>query len=37
MLWQVLDFWRGVAEKEKGDFFQGGLQFLHKNKIKSEM
>ena len=27
----------GVAGKEGGDFFQGrGLQFSHKNKLKSE-
>ena len=28
----------GVAGKEGGEFFQGrGLQFLHKNKLKSEI
>ena len=27
----------GVAGKEGGDFFQGGLQFSHKNKLKSEI
>ena len=26
----------GVAGKEGGDFFQGGLQFSHENKLKSE-
>ena len=27
----------GVAGKEGGEFFQGGLQFSHKNKLKSEI
>ena len=27
----------GVAGKEGGDFFQGGLQFSYKNKLKSEI
>ena len=27
----------GVAGKEGGDFFQGWLQFSHKNKLKSEI
>ena len=27
----------GVAGKERGDLFQGGLQFSHKNKLKSEI
>ena len=26
----------GIAGKERGDFFQGGVQFLHK-KLKSEI
>ena len=26
-----------VAGKEGGDFFQGGLQFSYKNKLKSEI
>ena len=30
-------FWRGVAGIERGDFFQGGLQFYLKNKLKSEI
>ena len=29
--------WEGVAGKEEGNFFQGGLQFLQKNKVKSEI
>ena len=27
----------GVAGKEQGDFFSGGLQFLDKKKLKSEI
>ena len=30
-------FLEGVAEKEGVTFFPGGLQFLPKNKLKSEM
>ena len=28
-VWLDLNFWRKVAEKEKGDIFQGEVQFLH--------
>ena len=27
----------GVPGQEGGDFFQGGLQFSHKNKLESEI
>ena len=30
-------FTGGLLEKRGGDFVQGGLQFLHKNKLKSEI
>ena len=34
--WQDLNFYKGVAEKEGGDLFQGGegVQFLHKKLTK---
>ena len=28
--WKDFNFYRGVAGKEGGDFFQAGLQFSHK-------
>ena len=31
---QILE---GVAEKEGGEFFQGGFQFSHENKLKFEI
>ena len=34
--WQDLNFGRGIAGKE-GVTFSGGLQFLQKNKLKSEI
>ena len=34
---QDLNFERGVAGKEGDNFFQEGLQFLQKNKLKSEI
>ena len=35
--WKVLNCYMKVARKEGGDIFQGeGVQFLHKNKLKSE-
>ena len=30
-------FWEVITRKEGGYFFQGGLQFLHKNKLKYEI
>ena len=35
--WQDLNFQRGLAGKEGSNFFQGGLQFLQKKQLKSEI
>ena len=35
--WQDLNFERGVAGKEGGSFFQGGLQFYKKTQLKPEI